>query len=152
MYWIYYNQFSEFDAARLYDVLKLRQDIFIIEQNCIYDDIDGLDKFCTHLLMYNDDENLTGYLRIVPDGKKFEQVSLGRIVVRKKNRGQGYGKKLIKKGLSMAVSLQGTGSEVIIEAQAHLEEYYQKLGFKTISETYDVDDIPHLQMVYAYVR
>lgn len=152
MHWIYYNQFSEFDVIRLYEVLKLRQDIFIIEQNCIYDDIDGLDEFCSHLLMYSENNKLTGYLRIVPAGKKFNQVSLGRIVVRKNSRGKGLGKNLIKKGLSLAKTYQDSGSAIMIEAQAHLEEYYQELGFKTISERYDVDDIPHLQMVFDKIR
>lgn len=145
MKWIFYKNLSEFKPEHLYEVLKLRQDIFIIEQDCIYDDLDGLDHISAHLLMQNNDDQLIGYLRIVPAGKKFKEVSLGRIAVRIEERGNGYGKELIRKGIEKA--LDGSGTAIKIEAQAHLEKYYSGFGFSTSSEVYDVDGIPHLQMV-----
>jgi len=147
MKWIYYKQFSDFTSEHLYDVLKLRQDIFIIEQNCIYDDIDGLDEASSHLLLFDEHDLLIGYLRIVPAGNKFDKISLGRIAIRKQFRGKRLGKDLIKKGISLVLNSKSSEPGIIIEAQAHLEEYYQKLGFKTISDIYYVDDIPHLKMV-----
>lgn len=145
MNWILYRSISEYEPVHLYEVVKLRQDIFIIEQNCIYDDIDGLDYVSAHLLLLGDDNNLIGYLRLVPAGKKFEELSLGRIAIKKKYRGKGLGTKLIKKGLAIAKNWGETS--VRIEAQAHLEKYYADLGFKTTSEIYDVDGIPHIQMM-----
>ncbi|CAN5181488.1 GNAT family N-acetyltransferase [soil metagenome] len=145
MNWILYHNITEFEPAHLYEVLKLRQDIFIIEQNCIYDDIDGLDYDSAHLLLHGDDDTLIGYLRLVPAGKKFDELSLGRIAIKKEYRGKGYGKNLIKKGLAIAKKWGETS--IRIEAQAHLVNYYANLGFKTNSETYDVDGIPHIQMM-----
>ena len=145
MKWTFYKNLSECSAEDLYEILKLRQDIFIIEQNCIYDDIDGLDKISAHLLMLNNQGRLIGYLRIVPAGEKFEEVSLGRIAVRLEERGNGYGRELILKGLEKA--LEVSESAVRIEAQSHLEEYYSGLGFNSTSDVYDLDGIPHLQMV-----
>ncbi len=145
MNWILYRSISEYEPAHLYEVVKLRQDIFIIEQNCIYDDIDGLDYVSAHLLLLGDNNNLIGYLRLVPAGQKFEELSLGRIAIKKKYRGKGLGAKLIKKGLAIAKDWGETS--VRIEAQAHLEKYYADLGFKTTSEIYDVDGIPHIQMM-----
>jgi len=145
MTWIHYRSLSEFDPGLLYEVLKLRQDIFIIEQDCVYDDIDGLDEICEHLLMMNDANLLVGYLRIVPGGKKFSETSIGRIAIRKEFRGKSLGKKLIEEGLKITAAAQE--DSVRIEAQAHLEQYYSKIGFRTVSEVYDLDGIPHLQMI-----
>lgn len=144
MTWSYYTTFDEFPAEHLYEVLKLRQEIFIIEQNCIYDDIDGKDGMCSHLLLWSGSSVLIGYLRIVPEEIKFKEISIGRIIVRKEYRGNGLGEILIKRGLDLARN--GSESPVKIEAQAHLEDYYARFGFSTISEPYEVDGILHLLM------
>lgn len=145
MYWTFYNSLVEFTPQHLYEVLKLRQKIFIIEQECIYNDIDGLDDTSKHLLLLEKDEALIGYLRIVPAGSKFKECSLGRIAINRSHRGQGLGKKLVKKGIE---KVEKTGEQNIrIEAQAHLENFYKDIGFKTVSDIYDVDEIPHLQMI-----
>lgn len=145
MKWILYHKLSDFNPEHLYEVVKLRQDIFIIEQNCIYDDIDGLDYESIHLLLFSGNDTLIGYLRIVPPGIKFDEVSLGRIAIRKSYRGKGLGKKLIEKGLEFAKERGETS--VKIEAQAHLEKLYTGLGFKKVSKIYSVDGIPHIQMI-----
>lgn len=145
MKWKLYSSFEDFTPHHLYAVLKLRQNIFIIEQNCIYDDIDGLDPESMHLLLLEPDESLIGYLRIVPSGVKFDEFSLGRIAVRQSHRRKGIGKDLVQKGIEI-VSETGAQS-IIIEAQAHLENFYGDIGFKTVSEIYEVDEIPHLQMI-----
>jgi ElaA protein len=134
-----------FTPQHLYDVLKLRQDIFIIEQECIYNDIDGVDDKSEHLLLFEPDETLIGYLRIVPAGIKFDEYSLGRIAVKYSYRGRGIGKELIEKGISH-VNAYGA-QNIRIEAQAHLESFYKNIGFVTVSDIYTVDDIPHLQMI-----
>lgn len=147
MKWKVYKTFDDFSPRHLYDVLKLRQDIFIIEQNCIYNDIDGLDAYSEHLLLLEPDETMIGYLRIVPAGIKFKECSLGRIAIEKSNRGKGFGKNLVEKGIKI---LYETGAhDIRIEAQAHLENFYKDIGFTTVSEVYEVDEIPHLQMIHT---
>ena len=99
--------------------------------------------------MLSDKQQLIAYLRMVPAGEKFEEWSLGRIVVHPDYRGNQHGKVLIKKAIEL---LQGKGiGNIRIEAQAHLEDYYKSLGFKPVSAIYPVDDIPHLQMLLKLV-
>lgn len=142
--WKYYRDFSEFELKELYEALKLRQDVFIIEQNCAYDDIDGLDLKSEHLMLYNK-EDLAGYVRLVPAGLKFETDSIGRVVVSEKARGMGYGQMLMKKALS--ILRDSNRMRATIEAQEYLERFYSSLGFSTISKPYDVDGISHIKMV-----
>lgn len=138
---IIYKSYQRLTPEEIEDALKLRQKVFIIEQNCFYEDIDGQDKNANHLFFYDGDK-LAGYLRIFQPGKKFkDEASLGRIVVDEKYRGTGLGPKLIKKGIELC-----EGRMVRIEAQAALKNYYEKLGFHREGEEYVVDDILHLQM------
>lgn len=144
MKFILYHGIDEMSSSELYDILKLRQDIFIVEQDCVYDDIDGLDGASQHLLLKTGDE-LAAYSRIVPPMVKFDEISIGRIVVKMKFRGSGYGKKIVMESINRIAEI---GHKAIrIEAQAHLVEFYENLGFKSAGETYILDGIPHLQMV-----
>ncbi len=145
MNWIHYESLSQFTPEHLYSALKLRQEIFIIEQDCIYPDIDELDPHSEHLLLLIENE-LIGYLRIVPAGKKFEEVSLGRIIINASHRGLGMGRSLVKRGIKSV--LENGYDSIRIEAQSHLENFYYELGFKTTSKPYDVDGIPHVEMLY----
>ncbi len=147
MNWIHYQSFSQFSPVHLYSVLKLRQEVFIIEQNCIYPDIDELDLDSEHLLLLDEKNNLIGYLRIVPPGKKFKEVSLGRIIVDIQLRGTGLGQLLVKKGMELIS--KNREISIRIEAQSHLEKFYSELGFKTTSKPYDVDGISHIEMLYS---
>lgn len=146
MNWIHYQSLSQFSPEHLYSVLKLRQDIFIIEQDCIYPDIDELDPVSEHLLLLKKNK-LIGYLRIVPAEKKFKEVSLGRIAIDMSERGTGLGRLLVKKG--MKIVLERGYHSIRIEAQTHLVEFYSGLGFKTTSKPYDLDGIPHSEMLYS---
>jgi ElaA protein len=143
MQWKYISRFSDFSPSDLYDILKLRQDVFIIEQDCIYGDMDGKDVQSEHLLLF-DDELLAGYSRIVPAGLKFEVPSIGRVVVRQEFRGRNFGRKLVNK--SIEIIREEYAGEIKIEAQLHLQFFYKSLGFATISEAYNVDGIPHIEM------
>ena len=145
MTWTLYNSFDEFTPRNLYDILKLRQDIFIIEQNCIYDDMDGLDGESRHILLLDAGNILAGYLRIVPPQIKFDEYSLGRIAIKSDNRGIGLGKMIVEKGID---TVQASGArDIRIEAQAHLVNFYENIGFRSVSNAYDIDGIPHLQMI-----
>lgn len=137
-------RFNELDVSQLYNVLKMRQDIFIIEQDCIYPDIDMLDQQSLHLLMYHS-SNISGYLRIVPPGMKFREVSLGRILVHPSFRGNKFAYLLVEKGIEISKSRFRGG--IRIEAQSYLITFYEKCGFKKDSDIYKLDGIDHLQMI-----
>lgn len=144
MEFIRYSGIKSMPSIDLHDILKLRQDIFIIEQTCFYDDIDGRDPQSHHLLL-KDLDKLAAYSRIVPPGNKFTEVSIGRIVVHKDYRGQGLGRKIVSESLEW---VQQMGFKMVrIEAQAHLQKFYSELGFEPASEIYEEDGIPHLQMI-----
>lgn len=144
MKWIIAREFSELQGKEVYDLLKLRQDVFIIEQNCIYEDIDRLDFISEHLLLYSDDEQLLACCRIVPAGKKLESVSIGRVVSNPKYRGAGYGRILMQQAIDLL--RQQYISDVEIEAQTYLLNFYRSFGFKEQGKPYPVDDIPHILM------
>lgn len=138
-------KFAALPPEYLYQSLKLRQDIFILEQNCFYQDIDDLDQESLHLFLISDSET-AGYLRIVPPDKKFKEVSLGRILVASDFRGRKLGYKLVEKGIEMAAEyFEGP---IRIEAQEYLERFYSEMGFKKDSEIYELDGINHIQMIF----
>lgn len=137
------KSFSQLTPSLLYEILKLRQDVFIIEQKCIYDDIDHVDPFCKHLCLLENNA-LIGYSRIVPAGKKFNHPSVGRIIVSKEKRGHGYGRKIIRKSLQI-LSMDGA-EKTFIEAQSQLTAFYESEGFIPEGNEYDVDGIPHIKM------
>lgn len=140
---IVYKTYDDLLNRELEDLFRLRQRIFIIEQQCFYEDIDGYDEKAGHLLIY--DENiLAAYLRLFNPGFKYAEASLGRIVVAPPYRGTGLGEKLIKKGIELC-----RGEKIRIEAQAALVNYYNDLGFKAEGKIYSVDDIDHIQMVLS---
>lgn len=139
------KRFDQLTPAEVYEILKLRQEVFILEQNCIYQDVDGLDQTSLHLSGRMNDE-LALYLRLVPPGRKFEEPSIGRIVVRQEYRGNRLGQKLVKRGLA-TIQNRYPKQTIRIEAQLYLESFYKRLGFETVSEEYDLDGIPHIQMV-----
>jgi len=146
------KHFSDLSLNQLYDVLKLRVDVFVVEQTCFYPDLDGdkdlLDRHpqTLHLLGYQA-EQLVAYLRILPKGQNYpNNVSIGRVVTAPQARGGGLGHELMIQGL--ALCQQEFPNEIIkISAQQHLKAYYQKHGFTQVSEMYLEDDIPHIAMI-----
>lgn len=126
-------------------IYQLRQAVFMIEQNCLYEDIDGLDPDCLHLMHYQDDE-LIAYLRIVPPGLHFKNPALGRIIVTPKYRGGSTGPSLIHEGISLCRKHYQNLS-ISIEAQYPLESYYRQFGFESCGEVYIVDEIPYIHMI-----
>lgn len=138
------KSFSALGLQELYDLLKLRQDVFIIEQESIYTDLDELDQQSQHVLL-KDGQQLLGVARIVPKGVKYDVVSVGRIATAASHRGQGLGKKIINAALEYCDNKIKTKT-VKISAQLHLEVYYQGFGFETISEPYDDGGVLHIDM------
>ena len=133
--------FARLTPAELYAICALRQRVFVVEQSCVYVDADGYDPPSRHLWAEREGV-LHAYLRIVPKGVKFAEVSLGRVVTAPEARGAGLGRELVRRGLASVGAVP-----VRIGAQAHLEKFYGELGFARASDVYDEDGIPHIEMV-----
>lgn len=141
----HWQTFAQLSAAEVYEILALRQQVFVLEQRCLYADIDHKDQQCFHLSGWQDG-NLQGYLRVVPPGLAYAEVALGRILTAESVRGTGLGKQLLLRALD-EVSLLYPGQSVRISAQLYLQKFYVGFGFKTVSEPYDEDGIPHIEML-----
>ncbi|MDC0535209.1 GNAT family N-acetyltransferase [Francisellaceae bacterium] len=140
----YWKRFEELSVIDMFDMLRARQDIFIIEQNCIYPDIDDLDKKSWHLLARENNE-LVAYLRVVFPGYKYDELSIGRVLTVEKYRGQGVGYKLVAEAINNIKQID-VDAKIRISAQFHLQKFYGSFGFKAASEPYDEDGIPHIEM------
>lgn len=143
MQWIHATDLEEISARDLYLILKLRQDIFIVEQNCIYEDIDNIDPDSEHVYLKKD-KQIIAYSRIVPAGIKFQYPSIGRIVVHKSFRGKGFGKEIVRRSLGLLSEREV--ATVLIEAQSHLQKFYESLGFRKVSSPYPIDGLSHIKM------
>lgn len=137
--------FDALTAGELYATLAARSEVFVVEQNCVYLDPDGHDENSVHLLG-EDSGELAAYLRILPPGEKFSEASLGRVLTREKWRGTGLGRQLVAEGVKRCEELF-PGAAIRIGAQAHLARFYGAFGFEAISEPYDEDGIPHIDML-----
>ena len=138
--------FSEFTLEQLYETLKLRQDVFVVEQDCPYLDCDGKDYKSYHVLAYQE-EDLVAYTRLVPRGISYEKyVSIGRVVNAKAVRGSGIGKELMRYSIENCRKLWGN-TPIKISAQCYLLKWYGNLGFEPVGEEYLEDNIPHHAMV-----
>ena len=127
--------------------MELRQEVFVVEQNCPYLDADGKDLHGYHFLMWKNDE-LIGYARILPKGVSYESYpSLGRIVTKPACRAQNYGREIVKHCLIWCEILF-PGQTIKISAQSRLEKFYQDFGFTLTGEYYFEDDIPHSGMIF----
>ena len=129
----------------LYDLLHLRSEVFVVEQACIYQDIDKKDRKALHLLGYKED-TLVAYSRIFKGGDYFQLSSFGRAVVHYDKRNRGWGHKLIEETIRH-MEVLFPKEEVHISAQAHLYKFYESHGFKKTGETYLEDGIPHIAMI-----
>lgn len=138
------KRFNEFSLSELYSVLKLRAEVFVVEQNCVYQDIDGKDEKAIHVIGYFNDE-VVAYTRIFNKKDYFEEASIGRVVVAEKYRDQKWGYDLMKASIQAVEDIFGE-KEITISAQQYLTKFYNSLGFVQTSEMYLEDDIPHIQM------
>ncbi|WP_036176373.1 GNAT family N-acetyltransferase [Massilia sp. 9096] len=144
-----WNSFADLTVAELYEMLALRQQVFVLEQTCLYPDIDGLDTGAHHLLGWRSVDGrreLAASLRCLAPGAKYDEMSLGRVVTSPAARGTGLGRDLVAQGILHAQRLH-PGHAIRIGAQAHLERFYGSFGFVTISEPYDEDGILHVDML-----
>ncbi len=137
--------FEDLRVGELYEVLRLRSEVFVVEQKCIYQDIDGADREAMHLLGVQAHE-LVGYARCFEAGVKFPEASIGRVLIRQCARSTGLGHALMEQAVA-AISQVWGPQAIRIGAQAHLAGYYAKHGFKDVGKPYMEDGIPHLEML-----
>ena len=143
------RHFDQLSGAQLYAVLALRQQVFILEQQCLYPDADGKDLGAHHLLGWRSiggQRQLAAYLRCLAPGVSYAEVSLGRVLTAPVTRGSGIGRELMAEGIALAGRLY-PGQPVRIGAQQHLEKFYGGFGFRTVSAPYDEDGIMHVEML-----
>jgi ElaA protein len=140
--------FEELTAKELYEIMVLRQEVFVVEQNCVYLDADGKDLEAHHFMMYNDKQELVAYTRLLPEGVSYKNyTSIGRVVNHPSTRGSGVGKALIEHSIAWLEKLFGTKFPIKIGAQSYLIPFYEKFGFVSQGEDYLEDGIPHRIMV-----
>lgn len=142
----YINSFQDLSNESLYKILKARTDVFVVEQNCPYPELDNYDQASIHYYLKVNNE-IAAYVRILPKGSKYREVSIGRVLVAKKYRGNGYARELMQKAIDYVVSDWGE-TEIKIQAQVYLEEFYTSLGFRKNSMSYLEDGIPHIDMIW----
>ena len=141
------KSFDELNITELYRLLCLRQEVFVVEQNCPYLDTDDKDQSAWHLCGYDVDGDLVAYSRLLPKGVSYENYpAIGRVVTSSKIRGKGLGGELMSMSIEHTKKLFGAYS-IKISAQNHLRKFYGSLGFNPVGEVYDEDGIPHISMV-----
>ena len=138
--------FSQLTTKELYDLLQLRSEVFVVEQDCVYQDIDGKDQKALHVLGFKD-EVLVGYTRIFKPGDYFELASIGRVVVKENERKHKYGYDIMEASIKTIKDVFNT-TDIKISAQCYLKRFYNNLQFFEVGEQYLEDGIPHIAMIY----
>lgn len=139
------KSYENLNRDELYAMLQLRSEVFVVEQDCVYQDIDGKDDIALHVLGYKEKE-LVAYTRIFPPQTYFKDASIGRVVVRASERKHKYGYDLMKKSIEAVEKAYDT-TTIKISAQTYLKSFYNTLGFKEVGEGYLEDGIPHIGMI-----
>ena len=137
--------FQELTTSELYELLQLRSEVFVVEQDCVYQDIDGKDKKALHVIGIKEGK-IVAYTRLFNSGDYFETPSIGRVVVKDTERKYGYGHDLIKVSINAIVDNYNT-SKITISAQTYLKKFYESHEFIKVGDEYLEDGIPHIKMV-----
>ncbi|NRO98831.1 GNAT family N-acetyltransferase [Paraburkholderia sp. NMBU_R16] len=137
--------FSDLTPTEVYDLLAARNEVFVVEQNCAYGDVDGLDKSAWHLLAYAANGELAGYLRVLLPDENEPDVRIGRVLTTAGFRGIGLGSAMLERARTH-ITAQWPGIAISLHAQAHLQAFYGAFGFKPSSDIHDEDGIPHIWM------
>lgn len=141
-----WRHFDLYAAREWHEILRLRADIFVVEQDCPYSDPDHKDPQSWHLTAIVDGK-LVGTLRAVPPGVSYAESSIGRVVISRDFRGRQLGRELMLRGMAFNRSMWGGG--IRISGQAYLQNFYESLGFVTQGDAYDEDGIPHFEMLLS---
>lgn len=138
--------YNELSLDELYSILKLRSEVFVVEQDCVYLDLDDKDRYCWHL-MGMENNLLVAYMRIIPVGVEEENAgSIGRIVITPDMRGTGLGHELLDRGITLYHKLVGKEHTIVIHAQSQLERFYRQHGFVATSEPFMFEELLHTIM------
>jgi ElaA protein len=139
------KKFDDLTPHELYAILQLRNEVFVVEQNCVFQDADNKDQYCYHLMGWQQNI-LAAYSRIVPPDISYSESSIGRIVTSPNARGNGIGRELVKQSIEELYILFGK-IPIKIGAQMYLQKFYESFGFRQTSDIYLEDDIPHIEML-----
>ncbi len=139
--------FNELTLSELYDILQLRSEVFVVEQDCVYQDIDGKDQKSLHVIGFKA-KKIVAYTRIFKAGDYFKEASIGRVVVKENERHYKYGYTIMKASIEAIKSHYNT-SDIRISAQCYLKTFYNNLGFKEVGDEYLEDGIPHINMLIS---
>lgn len=142
---LHQKRFDELTARELYELLRVRSQVFVVEQNCVYQDMDGDDQQSIHLWLTVGDR-LVALARVCPAGTHMSEVSIGRVVTTE--RGRGYGRQIMLHAISTARELFGA-TRIDIEAQEYARGFYEGVGFRQSSGTFMLDGIPHIRMMWT---
>jgi len=137
--------YQQLSKEKLYQIIRLRLEVFVLEQNCIYQDLDNKDQKAIHLVG-EEEGKVIAYTRLFKKGDYFENASIGRVIVKKESRKKDYGKKIMQKSIE-ELKNEHNEENIEISAQKYLIKFYDDLGFKKIGEEYLEDNIPHIKMV-----
>jgi ElaA protein len=138
------KRFEDLTPHELYAMLRLRTEVFVVEQNCVFQDMDNKDQYCHHLMGWLDDR-LVACSRLVPPGISYEQPSIGRVVSSPSERGKSIGKELMQESIKEIIHLYGQ-TPIRIGAQLYLKRFYESFGFVQSGDVYDEDGIDHIEM------
>ncbi len=139
------KKFDELSIHELYAILQLRSEVFVVEQDCVYEDLDFKDQKALHVFGFKNDK-IIAYTRIFGPGDYFKEASIGRVVVKDTERKYGYGHDLMKASIN-AITISFSTLEITISAQVYLKNFYETHGFNKVGEEYLEDGIPHIEMI-----
>lgn len=142
--WVH-KPFEELSSTELYAIIQLRNEVFVVEQNCVFQDADGKDPKAWHLMGWKNNE-LAAYTRLLPKGVSYANASIGRVVTSQIARGSGIGKELMRNSIDIIYMLWGK-QPIQIGAQLYLKKFYESFGFQQSSEMYMEDGIEHIEMI-----
>ena len=137
--------YQEITKEELYALLQLRSEVFVVEQDCVYQDIDGKDQKALHVLGFKE-KKLVAYTRLFKPGDYFDKASIGRVVVKENERHNNYGNQIMRVSIQ-AIKEHFKETTIKISAQCYLKKFYNNLGFKEVGEEYLEDGIPHIAML-----
>ncbi|MDT0558012.1 GNAT family N-acetyltransferase [Ichthyenterobacterium sp. W332] len=140
------KKFQNLNTNELYDLLQLRSEVFVVEQDCVYQDVDGKDEKALHVLGYKKND-LVAYTRVFKPGDYFEEASIGRVVVKENQRQHNYGYTIMNASIKAIEDYYKT-SDIRISAQTYLKRFYNNLNFTEVGEEYLEDGIPHINMIF----
>lgn len=145
MEWVL-KKFNQLSLDELYGIIQLRLEVFVVEQDCVYQDLDDKDQAAYHLFLRDGDE-IAAVLRILPENVSYDEMAIGRVIVKRSYRGQKLGKTMMKKAMKFILN-DLCKNKIRLSGQAYLTDFYEGLGFKKVSEEYLEDGIEHYEFLY----